>query len=243
MIQGFLQGIAFFFQGFTLIMKKGIRGFVLIPLLINVVVFSGAIWLAYAQFQGLMESLTGWLPSWLSWVEWILLPFFAVLVLVIIYYTFSIIANFIASPFNALLAERVEKHLNGIPLPESSGFKAMAANIGKTLSSEVKKVLYMLKWMPVLLLITVIPGLNLIAPAAWILYGAWMYSLQYSDYPMGNHEMFIKEELVVLRKNRSHALGFGAATTLMTIIPVVNFFAMPVAVAGATAMWVKKLSR
>ena len=119
----------------------------------------------------------------------------------------------------------------------------MMANIGKTLSSEVKKVLYMIKWMPVLILITVIPGLNLIAPAAWIVYGAWMYSLQYSDYPMGNHEMFIKEELVVLRKNRSHALGFGAATTLMTIIPVVNFFAMPVAVAGATAMWVNKLSR
>ena len=243
MIQGFLQGISFFFQGFTLITQKGIRGFVLIPLLINVVVFSGAIWLAYAQFQGWMETLTGWLPSWLSWVEWILLPFFAVLVLVIIYYTFSIIANFIASPFNALLAERVEKKLNGLPLPESSGFKSMMANIGKTLSSEVKKVLYMIKWMPVLILITVIPGLNLIAPAAWIVYGAWMYSLQYSDYPMGNHEMFIKEELVVLRKNRSHALGFGAATTLMTIIPVVNFFAMPVAVAGATAMWVNKLSR
>lgn len=243
MIQGFLQGIAFFFQGFSLINQKGIRGFVVIPLLINVFIFSGAIWLAYAQFQGLMEKLTGWLPSWLSWIEWILLPFFAVLVLLVIYYTFSIIANFVASPFNSLLAERIEKRLNGLPLPESSGFKAMAANIGKTLGSEVKKVLYMLKWMPVLLIVTVIPGLNLIAPAAWILYGAWMYSLQYTDYPMGNHEMFLKEELAVLRKNRSHALGFGAATTVMTIIPVVNFFAMPVAVAGATAMWVNKLSR
>ncbi|PWQ99045.1 sulfate transporter CysZ [Leucothrix pacifica] len=243
MIQGFMQGIAYFFQGFTLITQKGIRGFVLIPLLINIVVFSAAVWLAYGQFQSLMDSLTAWLPSWLSWIEWVLLPFFAILVLLIIYYTFSIIANFIASPFNSLLAERVEKKLNGLPLPESSGFKAMAVNVGKALGSEVKKMIYMLKWMPVLLLITVIPGLNLIAPAAWIIYGAWMYSLQYADYPMGNHEMFIKEELVVLRKNRSHALGFGAATTLMTIIPVVNFFAMPVAVAGATAMWVKQLSR
>lgn len=242
MIQGFLQGVSFFFQGFPLIAKKGIRGFVLIPLLINVVVFSGAIWLAYTQFQRLMEGLTGWLPVWLSWVEWILLPFFAVLVLVIIYYTFSVIANFIASPFNSLLAERVEQQMNGLPLPDNSGFKAMMLNIGKTLGSEVKKVFYMLKWMPVLLLITVIPGLNLIAPAVWVLYGAWMYSLQYTDYPMGNHEMFIKDELAVLRKNRTHALGFGLATTVMTLIPVVNFFAMPVAVAGATAMWVKKLS-
>ena len=100
----------------------------------------------------------------------------------------------------------------------------------------------MLKWMPVLLLITVIPGVNLIAPFAWLVYGAWMYALQYTDFPMGNHEMFIKEELVVLRKHRGHALGFGAATSLITIIPVVNFVAIPVAVAGATAMWVKRLS-
>ncbi|PID46950.1 MAG: sulfate transporter CysZ [Proteobacteria bacterium] len=243
MIQGFLKGITFFLQGFSLITQKGIRGFVLIPLLVNIVIFSGAVWLAYEQFQSLMARLTSWLPSWLSWIEWILLPFFAVLVLLVIYYTFSIVANFIASPFNALLAERVEKRLHGLPMPETSGVKAMVANIGKTLGSEVKKVLYMLKWLPVLLLITIIPGVNLIAPLAWIVYGAWMYSLQYTDYPMGNHEMFIKEELAVLRNHRGHALGFGAATTAMTLIPIVNFLTMPVAVAGATAMWVGKLSR
>ena len=96
--------------------------------------------------------------------------------------------------------------------------------------------------MPVLLLITIIPGLNLIAPLAWLIYGAWMYSLQYTDYPMGNHNLFMKEELVILRKNRGNALGFGLATTLITIVPVLNFLAMPVAVSGATALWVKKLS-
>jgi len=243
MIQGFFQGIAFLFQGFSLITKKNIRGFVAIPLLINIVVFASAIWFAKAQFDIWMVRLQEWLPSWLSWVEWILLPVFSLMVLLVIYYTFSIIANLIASPFNALLAERVEKVLEGRPLPETSGWKAMAKNIGKTMSSEFKKVFYMLKWMPVLLLITVIPGVNLIAPFAWLIYGAWMYALQYTDFPMGNHEMFIKEELIVLRKNRSHALGFGLATNLITIIPVLNFFAMPVAVSGATAMWVKQLSR
>lgn len=242
MIQGFFQGIAFLCQGFSLITQKNIRGFVIIPLLINIVIFTGAVWLANLQFDLWMDKLLGWLPSWLSWVEWILFPFFAVLVLLVIFYTFSIIANFIAAPFNALLAERVEKVLEGRPLPETLGWKAMAKNIGKTMSSEVKKVFYMIKWMPILLLITFIPGVNLIAPFAWLVYGAWMYALQYTDFPMGNHEMFIKEELVVLRNNRSHALGFGAATSLITIIPVLNFVAMPVAVAGATAMWVKRLS-
>ena len=242
MIQGFFQGFGFLFQGFSLIFQKGIRGFVLIPLLINIAVFSGAVWFAYAQYQQLMGQLLGWLPSWLSWVEWVLLPFFALLIMLVIYYTFSLIANFIAAPFNAFLAERVEKKLRGIAVLETSGASLMS-NIGKTLGSEVKKILYMLKWMPVLILITIIPGVNIISPFAWLVYGAWMYSLQYADYPMGNHDLFIKEELQILRKNRGHALGFGAATTLATIIPVLNFVAMPVAVCGASAMWVKQLSR
>jgi CysZ protein len=241
MVSGFVQGFSSLFQGFSLIFQKGIRGFVLIPLLINIVIFSGAVWLAYTQYQQLMGQLLGWLPSWLSWIEWLLLPFFALLIMLVIYYTFSIIANFIAAPFNALLAEKVELKLRRGVVTGSSD-TSLIKNVGKTLGSEVSKVLYMLKWMPVLLLITIIPGLNLIAPLAWLIYGAWMYSLQYTDYPMGNHNLFMKEELVILRKNRGNALGFGLATTLITIVPVLNFLAMPVAVSGATALWVKKLS-
>lgn len=241
MVRGFMQGFSFLFQGFSLIFQRGIRGFVLIPLLINIVIFSGAVWLAYTQYQQLMGKLLGWLPSWLAWVEWLLLPFFALLILLVIYYTFSIIANFIAAPFNALLAEKVELKLRGGSLDNDSN-TSLLKNVGKALGSEVGKILYMLKWMPLLLLITVIPGVNLVAPLAWIIYGAWMYSLQYADYPMGNHDLFMKDELVILRKNRGFALGFGLAVTLITIIPILNFLAMPVAVSGATALWVKQLS-
>ena len=168
MVGGFVQGFSSLFQGFYLIFQKGIRGFVLIPLLINIVIFSGAVWLAYTQYQQLMGRLVSWLPAWLSWIEWLLLPFFALLIMLVIYYTFSIIANFIAAPFNALLAEKVELKLKGGTVVGSSNI-SLIKNVGKTLSSEVSKVLYMLEWMPVLLLITVIPGLNLIAPLAWLI--------------------------------------------------------------------------
>ena len=38
------------------------------------------------------------------------------------------------------------------------------------------------------------------------------------------------------------SLGFGAATAVLTLIPVVNFIAMPSAVAGATALWVREFA-
>ena len=248
MIKGLLQGIGYAFSGFSLITQKGIRPFVVVPLLINIGVFSVAIWLAKSQFNGLMERLLGWLPSWLpefikSGLEWILWPLFAVLILIAVYYTFTIIANLIASPFNALLAERVEQKLNGQPVPEFRGYKALLGTVGKTLASEFRKAFYTLKWLPVLLLISVIPVINFIAPFAWAIYGAWMLSLQYTDFAMGNHELYIKDELPLLRKNRSIALGFGGVLTVLMMIPVVNFFVMPVGVAGGAAFWVKSLSK
>ena len=242
MIKGFLQGMAYALNGFSLITKKGIRPFVVIPLLINIFIFSLAIWLAKAQFTSLMTYMLGWLPSWLSWVEWLLWPLFALLIFIAVYYSFTIIANVLAAPFNSLLAERVEKKLNGLPAVEFQGYKALIGTIGKTLSSELKKLFYMLKWLPVLLIISFIPVINFVAPFAWAIYGAWMLSLQYADYPMGNHEMFFKDELSLLRKNRAVALGFGGTLTVLMMIPVVNFFVMPVGVAGGTAFWVKRLS-
>lgn len=243
-----MQGIAYALGGFSLIVQKGIRPFVVVPLLINIAVFSLAIWVAARQFQVLMERLLGLLPSWLpdfilSGLEYLLWPLFAILILIAVYYSFTIVANLLASPFNSLLAERVEQKLNGLPVPEFRGYKALAGTIGKTILSEFRKVLYMLKWMPVLLLISIIPVVNLIAPFAWAAYGAWMLSLQYTDYAMGNHELFIKEELPLLRQNRSTAMGFGGVLTLLMMIPVVNFFVMPVGVAGGTVFWVKRLSQ
>ena len=243
MFKNFLTGVGYLFKGLSLISQKGIRPFVLIPLLINVGVFSVAIWLAKSQFAMLMNQLIGWLPGWLSWVQWLLWPLFALLIFVAIYYVFTIIANLIASPFNSLLAERVEMHLNGQPMPEFRGYKAMLKTAGKTLLSESRKIIYMLKWLPLLIIISLIPGVNFIAPFAWGIYGAWMMALQYTDYPMGNHELFVKDELILLRKHRMSSLGFGGAMTLMMTIPIINFFAMPAGVAGGTAFWVAKLSK
>lgn len=242
MFTGFFKGIAYALSGFSLIMQKGIRPFVVVPLLINIGVFSLGIWLAKSQFDILMNRLLSWLPGWLNWLEWLLWPLFALLILIAVYYTFTIVANLIASPFNSLLAERVEQKLNGQAVPEFKGYKSLISTVGKTLGSEVRKILYTAKWLPILFIISIIPGLNIIAPFAWAIYGAWMLSLQYTDFSMGNHELYIKDELSLLRKNRSASLGFGGILTLLMMIPVVNFFVMPVGVAGGTKFWVKSLS-
>jgi CysZ protein len=67
-----------------------------------------------------------------------------------------------------------------------------------------------------------------------------MMSVQYSDYPMGNHGLKFSEMRRRLRARRTLSLGFGAAATGMGMLPILNFILMPSAVAGATAMWVRE---
>lgn len=243
MFSGFFKGIGYALSGYSLIMQKGIRPFVVIPLLVNIAVFSLAVWIAKSQFELFMAKMLAWLPSWLSWVEWLLWPLFAIVIFIAVFYSFTIIANLIAAPFNSLLAERVEQKINGLPVPEFQGYKTALKNAGKAVGSEVSKVLYSLKWLPVLLILSIIPVINIIAPFAWAIYGAWMLSLQYCDYAMGNHQLFVKDELPLLRKNRSAAMGFGGILTVLMMIPIVNFFVMPVGVAGGALFWVKRLSK
>jgi len=43
-----------------------------------------------------------------------------------------------------------------------------------------------------------------------------------------------------LRQHKTANMQFGALVSLFTMIPVVNLAIMPVAVCGATAMWVDR---
>ena len=236
-----VSGLGYLLQGVRLIASPGLRRFVVVPLLVNVLVFAGAIWGGVTWFGGFVAWMEARVPSWLQWLEWLLWPLFVLTLLVLVFYGFGLVANLIAAPFNALLAEKVELHLTGRPLDEGGGLAKAMRELVPTLIDEVGKVLYSLAWAIPFLILFLIPGVNLAAPVLWFGYTAWMLALQYVDYPMGNHGYKFRTMRSGLRRRRLLGLGFGAATAGMTLIPVLNFIVMPSAVAGATALWVKEL--
>ena len=104
------------------------------------------------------------------------------------FYTFNLIASFIAAPFNGLLAEAVERHLTGRAPPSAgSGWRALLTGLGATFVAEVRKLAYVaVRSLPPLVLF-LIPGINVVAPIVWMAVGAWMLAVTYVDYPMANH--------------------------------------------------------
>ena len=109
--------------------------------------------------------------------------------------------------------------------------------------NELRKILYLLMWVIPLLILSWIPGLNLLAPILWLFFSSWTLALDYHDYPMGNHQMAFKQQREILRSQRGLALGFGLATMVATMIPIVNFLVIPAAVAGATKLFVENLKQ
>ena len=241
MITNLFQGIGYFMRGLGLIGKPGIRMYVLIPLSINILLFGGAIYFGYSEFISIVNDYLPAEDGWFGWLRWIIIPIFFTAALIIVFFTFGMIANLIGSPFNSLLAAAVEKHLTG-SLPESnSSWKAVLISIIPIMLAELKKMAYYLLITVPFLILFIIPVVNIIAPFLWVLMIAWVMAVEYTDYPMDNRNIPFVEVRRRLRQRRFMAFGFGGSVMFAMSIPVLNFIVMPTAVAGATAMAVEKL--
>ncbi len=242
MISDLLSGIKYFFHGFKLITRPELRRFVIVPLIINILVFTAAVIVAVNQFNDLLAWLLPQGPGWWAeLVQTVLWVFFAVIVLLILFFSFTILANLLGAPFNGLLSEKVEGYLSGETLNDSGGFREFIYSILPAIKSELRKILYFLITSLLILLTILIPGVQVLTPFLWALFTSWMLALEYSAYPMENHRLYFSQVRALLRKHKLLAFGFGAAVMVASSIPVVNFVVVPAAVAGATAMWVNRL--
>jgi CysZ protein len=237
----FFAGLKQLLVGFKLLGKPGIRGFVLIPLAINTLLFGLSIYLLSHYFGGWMEQLLGWLPSWLGFIEWLLWLIFALFVLVVVAFTFTLLANLIASPFNGFLAEAVERHLSGEEPPETG--RSLSAEFGHSILRELAKLRYYLPRLIGLVILGFIPVLNSLSPVLWALFSVWMMAIQYLDYPMDNNDVRFGVMCRRLWQQKLTTAGFGSSVLLATMIPVVNWVVMPAAVAGSTALWLSHYKR
>lgn len=235
-----LNGPQYLAEGLKLMLRPGLRLFVLLPLLVNLLVFGGLIVFAVQQFGDLLEQLMGSVPDWLSWLNWLLWPLFVVLLLFTVFFTFSLLANIIAAPFNGFLAEKVEVVLRGTDDFPPFSLAELSAMVPRTIGRELRKLGYFLPRAVALLILTFVPVINLVAIPLWLLFGVWMMAIQYIDYPADNNKMSWQDMLAWLREKRWQSLGFGGSVYVALLIPFANILVMPAAVAGATLFWVRE---
>jgi len=243
MLKGnFFRGLGYLGEGFRLIRQPGLRLFVIIPLVINVILFGLMFYFLAEMFALMIAGAMAWLPDWawlqaLDWLFWLL---YGVVILLILAYGFVIVANLIGSPFYGYLAELTEKHLTGQEVSTEGGWAAIIKDIPRALWREVQKIAYYLPRALGLLILGLIPVVNLVVAVLWFLFNSWMMALQYVDFPADNHRVSFPKLRKDLAASRLSALGFGLPVALAAMVPVLNLIVVPAAVCGATAFWVRE---
>ena len=206
-----------------------------------VLLFGGAFYYLFGRVDELVIYLTDSLPSWLDWfkeaIAFFVWPLAVIGILLISAYLFSTLANWIAAPFNGLLSEKMELILTN-KADQDSSFSALLKDVPRTLFREFIKLKYYLPRAVLFLLMFFL--LPVIGQVIWFLFCAWMMAVQYCDYPYDNHKVGFQVMRNDLLKHKGDAYSFGTVVMLFSMIPIVNFLVMPVAICGATAMWVDK---
>ncbi|TRW92879.1 sulfate transporter CysZ [Candidatus Methylobacter oryzae] len=217
--------VSFLFKGLKLLSSPELRKFVIIPMLINVVLYSAALTLGYFYIADLIDQF---IPNWLHWLSWILWPLIFISFFIVIFFTFTVMANLLAAPFYGKLSAKT------MAMVSDKAFATAEQPLIKVLFAESKRMVYLLTRALPLLLLSIMPGINVLAPFLWALFGAWGMALEYLAYPLENQGVLFAEQKELVKSVKLGALSFGGLAVLGLTIPVLNVIIAPAAVIGAT---------
>lgn len=225
--------------------RKSFRSFVILPLVANLFALGVLVWMVFDYISdSWLVALTDYLPSWLDsvagWMNTLLLGALFTLTLPVLLILFTMLANLLAAPFNGLLSERVLLQLDAETEPMPLTVYHLTRMVGRTLVREFQKLSWYLPRAFALVLFSLIPGLNVVMPVIWVLFSAWMLGLQYLDYAAEIQGLNFQQTRKRLWRFWGKTLGFGLIALAGTLVPILNFWIIPIAVIAASLFWAEQ---
>lgn len=212
--------------------------YIIVPFLINVIVFSGAVYWGLTFFNSIVVH---YIPQGDAWY-WMILSYFiwtvAILVtIVLVFFGFTAIGAIIASPFNDILSEKTEELLTGIPNQEQFVFKIFLRDAIQTVMDESKKIIIFIFLMAFLLPINLLPGGSLPYSVLSVLLTVFFLVVEYTGYVFARKHLTFRDQRRFIFSHKFMMLGFGTGVMGMLAIPLLQFFCIPFGVVGATQLW------
>jgi CysZ protein len=212
------------------------------PLAISVVVLGVAYAASYWLFLRLMSPLAAeaWYWQVLYYVAAVMVT---ILLLVLVFFLFSLLATAIAAPFNELISEKTESLVRGIfqdtPFSVTSLLRDSARGIGHSLAILGTYIGVLVVSLP-LLLIPVVG--HVLFAAIGTLLSAYMFAYEFLGCSMDRRRYSLAEKRKFIRSHLRSSLGFGLGIALTASIPFVNVLLLPAAAVGGTLLFLE-LSR
>jgi len=214
-VKNIFKGFKIYFDGLKFWLRSpALLRLSIIPLLIDFVIFAGALVFAMSELPKIMGQIVSQPDFWYQylWYYFLWLLTALSLFLIVMFFAF-VVANLLAFPFNDLLAEKTLLLHEALP-ERSSGVKSWAKKTAKNAASMAKKTVFLIIIAGILALATLLPGLGIIASFI----GVFMMAVDRVDYSFDHHVMTFKQRLSFVKSNYTLILGFALGMGLTTIL-------------------------
>lgn len=219
-------------RGFSLLFHNRVRGFLIIPILVNILLIFGGYSLLSNAANSLSDSLFNLLgaESWSFWgaeyfdeiLKGLLHITFKILFFLFMLFYGGFIVIIIMSPFFSALSERVESIETQTTYPFS--MQKLLQDAWRGVSIAVRNGFLQLLLSLLIFCIGFIPLVGFIAPILLFITSAYFYGFSFIDFAMERSYPSLKERVAFIRKHRTAAITNGAVFALSLLLPFCNLF-------------------
>lgn len=219
--------------------------YIVIPFLINTLVFSGVVYLGLDFFGSTVVEYIpqgeAWYWSVLYWLLWVVA---VLLTTVLVFFSFTVVGNLLASPFNDLLSERTEEVLSGAVNDDEFALGQFFRDAGQTILMEAKKMSIFVVVMVLILPLNLLPGVgNSLYTVLAVSLTLFFLCFEYLGFVLVRKRQFFSEQKNYIFARKFLMLGFSCGVMAILAIPFFQLFCIPLAVIGATRLWCEEEGR
>lgn len=225
-----------------LITHPPLWGWALLPAVVNIVLFV-VVAAALLLNAGTLLEWVWAQPSLEVWYDWLLrgiwyLVFVILLIgsVVVSYYLVLLLGGTVASPFNDKLSVETERQLTDAVGDAGAG-ESLPVGVARSAAVSLARLALYLGGLAVVLPLHFLPGIGSALYAALAAgWSALFLAIEYTDDTFDRRGLGFADKLGTIRDNLDLAMGFGAGTSFLILIPVINLVTMPAAVVAGTIL-------
>lgn len=239
-LRPYFTGLRFLTQGTKIIFKvPGLFIWALIPFLIDVFILIAGLSFGVSQISHWKGQLMSRIFDSNGWLYLLLSPFASIFLwitfMAALFYGVFVLTSLIASPFNAVIAEKVLSHYNIIKTEPFNWNRWLSTSLKMLKISLIKTVLF-LTFGGILFLLSFIPIVSFIALFTTFL----MIAFDFMDYSLEVKEMELSQRWRYFKTHIPQLFGMATAIGFSLLIPGLILLLLPSAVAGSA--WVMSQS-
>lgn len=243
---GIFTGVSYPLRAFRMLqMHKGLRSFIVIPLIINSIIgvflYSVGVWWGLKLIDSWIQKLTDWIgPAWLDTLVNTLSPVIQggliLLLMVILGLLLLQFGSILGSPFYGQLSEKLESLRTGASAaPDSLGAGAIVRDIWRAVMFELKKLMLLLGGGGLLLLASTLPGIGaIVTTIGSVTLAIILLCLDMFDATLERRRLKFRQKLSMVVRCFPASASFGLICLGLVSIPLMNLLAIPLCVASGT---------